>query len=745
MRVIQPQQLVFIKNNYQIGKRTNLGISVIAGCYLSHPDHFLTGAQIWDAWKKAPLSLPVLDTAEPKAFAEYIIAGHAGIGRPVQKLTVNAKIGSLYRSWYIEGERKDGQIQPFLNMPLDHPLAWGGKGMEENPLGRGYNNDLLPQIMNINDNNQAPVYNSLAAPTPVPYEFLSRKKYLDQVTDQILKDDYLETIFPGLPPDIDRRYFQMASKDQWFSETEWPEEIPFEFYGFGSQENIIKGTLPAVQARAFINRYKNDNHLEEVKLERKTLWFLPDNNLALISFTGHIPLEHFLEDTIDSIVIGLDSCSSIRSKEHFLQIKNKRVNKDACPFVHLFDPDLMPEDMGLNVIRSSADSPDSLSYDARPIPIEESKKFYNKIIDDINTYNSNIGNINLDDINSSVNYPSTTSNLNEKDFLNNENKKIEGKIIRKIKINANIVDKFYSQCFFIDCDFSDILFENCIFENCVFEKVIFNKTQFSKIQLNDSTFYYSNLEKTIFDEIIFKSVNFDNSNINNSNVNNSNFENCKIIKSNLDNCLFNVCIIKNVMFNKSHMENVKFSYGILDFCIFKDCFSTQLNNYNMKLNKNSIIGGFWENSSFDYCSISSLTVGMNAKFDNTKFVDSDLKKLGFQNISMKKSSFLFSKFEESNFGKSDLSSLTASNCDMSGVSFTSSKLTLSLFTDVSLQQGMLYNSDLCDTQFNGCNFVLANLAMTEQNIGTKFNDCLLERTCWVPRKKQLKSISYENE
>ncbi|MGP3051972.1 DUF2169 domain-containing protein, partial [Serratia ureilytica] len=38
MRIIRPQQLVVIKGGYQIGADSRLGISVVAGCYLSRPE-----------------------------------------------------------------------------------------------------------------------------------------------------------------------------------------------------------------------------------------------------------------------------------------------------------------------------------------------------------------------------------------------------------------------------------------------------------------------------------------------------------------------------------------------------------------------------------------------------------------------------------------------------------------------------------------------------------------------------------
>ncbi|HIH5648191.1 TPA: DUF2169 domain-containing protein, partial [Serratia marcescens] len=172
MRIIRPQQLVVIKGGYQIGADSRLGISVVAGCYLSRPEHFVNEAEIWEAWKRAPLSLPVLDVAEPKPFAEYLIAGHAGVGQPVKTLDVSADIGGLKRRWRVEGEGRRGAMgaEPFLSVPLDHTSAWGGKDSKENPVGRGCNDGLRPLLMTLSAEGSAQERSPLAAPAPVPHE-----------------------------------------------------------------------------------------------------------------------------------------------------------------------------------------------------------------------------------------------------------------------------------------------------------------------------------------------------------------------------------------------------------------------------------------------------------------------------------------------------------------------------------------------------------------------------------------------
>ena len=336
-------------------------------------------AEIWEAWKRAPLSLPVLDVAEPKPFAEYLIAGHAGVGQPVKTLDVSADIGGLKRRWRVEGEDDAAR----WGRSRSSACRWttprqGGKDSKENPVGRGCNDGLRPLLMTLSAEGSAQERSPLAAPAPVPHEFALRKAHIDKVAGQIASKAYTEKAFPGLPADIDRRYYQMAPPAQWLPEAAWPDRVPFELQGVGAQSRAIRGELPAVRGRAFIRRHDSEG-LEEIELQRKTLWFLPDSDMALIIFTGNAPLTHLLDESIESLMLALDRCDAPRPFDYFRQVHHKRSDDDASPFEFLFDPDLMPAEMGLNVIRAASDHPSDLRYDPSPMSLGDSAVFYQRI------------------------------------------------------------------------------------------------------------------------------------------------------------------------------------------------------------------------------------------------------------------------------------------------------------------------------------------------------------------------------
>ncbi len=148
--------------------------------------------------------------------------------------------------------------------------------------------------------------------------------------------------------------------------------------GVGAQSEAIRGELPAVRGRAFIRRHDSDS-LEEIELQRKTLWFLPDSDIALLIFTGNAPLTHLLDESIESVMLALDRCDAPRSFDYFQQVFRKRSDDDASPFEFLFDPDLMPAEMGLNVIQAVSDHPSDLRYDPSPTSLGDSAVFYRRI------------------------------------------------------------------------------------------------------------------------------------------------------------------------------------------------------------------------------------------------------------------------------------------------------------------------------------------------------------------------------
>ncbi|QFH62720.1 pentapeptide repeat-containing protein [Serratia marcescens] len=733
--------MVVIKGGYQIGADSRLGISVVAGCYLSRPEHFVNEAEIWEAWKRAPLSLPVLDVAEPKPFAEYLIAGHAGVGQPVKTLDVSADIGGLKRRWRVEGEGRRGAMgaEPFLSVPLDHTSAWGGKDSKENPVGRGCNDGLRPLLMTLSAEGSAQERSPLAAPAPVPHEFALRKAHIDKVAGQIASKAYLEKAFPGLPADIDRRYYQMAPPAQWLPEAAWPDRVPFELQGVGAQSQAIRGELPAVRGRAFIRRHDSEG-LEEIELQRKTLWFLPDSDMALIIFTGNAPLTHLLDESIESLMLALDRCDAPRPFDYFRQVHHKRSDDDASPFEFLFDPDLMPAEMGLNVIQAASDHPSDLRYDPSPMSLGDSAVFYQRIREAIALHQQQTAAepapVTLPDL---PDLPAEDGN----DAFFPASATVEGKTFTGLRSPA-LSDKHFLQCRFERCDFSQAVLENCTFENCVFDAVNLTQAALRRIRMVSCTLQKPLMAESVWQEAVLEKVTLEEPQGQGMRAEGVRLDYCVFERGDFTASRFERGVIGNGMFNGSTLIRTQFLQGELDACVFNRCLVEGAVALDMALTKNSFLGGNWRGVRFERCRIESMTAGMQVNFSHGVFSDCCFTKVGLKAARMERCQLQYSVFTECNFDEADLTACAIVGCDMAGVRFKDSVLTHARWQNSSAQQAMFYNADLRDAGFEQCNLAAANLAMTWQDAGTRFSGCLLERACWVPRRIIQGDYAHEN-
>lgn len=737
MRIIRPQQLIVLKSGYQIGRESHMGISIVAGCYLSKPEHFVTESQIWQAWKASPLSFHMLDCAEPKPFAEYLLAGHAGIGEEVRSLDVQIKVGPLSRRWRIEGESdKAGLlVKPFIRMPLDHPQSWGGEGCKENPLGRGYPDSSNPMLMSIGFDGAAITRSPLAAPTPIPHDFQLRKTHLDNVAAAMTDQHYLETYYPGLPPNIDRRYFQLAAPSQWLKTAEWPDSIPYELQGFRPDGAIVAGTFSAVRARTFV-WHKNSSEPQEVPLQRKTLWLLPDHDLGLIIFTGSIPLGHLFDEPVETLLAALDHAATMREKDHYHQVYARRSTADAPTFEFLNDPDLMPAGMPLNVIRDLADHPDSLRYNPTPLTREESEQFYQNVRETIELQKQH------KEPESSLEVPTPPDENSETgmQWLQSDEDSAENKTFSGIDFSGLVIkNKRLRYCTFNNCRFENSKLIDCTFEFCQFTHNQLTGSHWHNTHLSGCFIKHTQLHKATFERCKHEKVTLESVTFKNCHFTDSLWDRCIITQSDFSDSQFELCTLNGSFFSDAIVSQVQHNQSKLVSCIFEKCTGLNAIFTESSLEKSSFISGNWRGVRFSACQIDSITTGLCADFSASHFEQCSMTKVGFSKANLHAATFIHCSLLEGCCDKANLDQATITHCDMASLRLKDANLTHSLWQSTSLQQGMLYNTDLRNTAFLRCNLAGANLAMTSQNLATRFEHCLLEKAHWLPRRHKVPS------
>lgn len=734
MRIIRPQQLAVLRNSYQIGRECRSGISVVAGSYLSAPDHFVTEAQIWQAWKSAPLSFRMLDTAEPKPYAEYILAGHAGTGQPLTELDVAVKVGSLSRAWRIEGEL-------FTRVAMDHPRAPGGKNCKENPLGNDLRRGPEPRLTETRADGQPDPYLFLAAPSPVPPDFHVRRKHLDAIAPIMTDKQYRESWFPGLPPSVDHRYFQMAPPSQWLTASQWPRDIPFELHGFRPDNSVISGHFPSVRARAFIQT-EEAAALEEITLEKKTLWLLPDDDLCLMIFTGSIPIPHLFATPAVTLLTALDIEGAGRDSGHYQQVYNRRSQNNTANFEFLRDRELMPENMMFNVIRDMAEHPDSQRYNARPLTKQDANEFYQDIEKAIALHKQYQQPYSVTPPQTKVQTPAVPDiNTLRKQITGTwqENKAVtEHRDILHISFTKAVLqEKTFKYCHFSQCDFSEVQLLQCHFDHCKFTACVFTDAIIADTQLTGGHFLLTDLSRSRFTGTLWEKVTLDDCVLNETILTKCRWSQCLVNDSQINHAGFTECEIDSVMLSGLNLAHTVFRQSTLTSCIADKNEAPHMQFSGSTLTKSSVTGGNWTESQFICTALDSITSDQDADFSGSSFADCRLNKTGFSNAGLRNCHFTRCELTETCADGSDLTGAVFTACDMAGLRLKDAIVIHSSFTKSSLQQAMLYNADLRDTTFKQCNLAGANLAMTYANSGTHFDLCLMDGVHLLPRRFRL--------
>jgi uncharacterized protein YjbI with pentapeptide repeats len=238
---------------------------------------------------------PAFDMGMPKPKAEFLVSGsyHSPGKQPVPAGEAKIKVGGKEKSLYVFGPRSwSGGIptnpEPITSLPLGYNFAFGGSGFPDNPNGIGFKDGLLPQIESPNSLIDSPNAQTQAAGfAPLEPFCPKRARYMGTYDEQ-----YMQKYFPGYPADMDWRAFMCSHEDQWRDDYYLGDES-YELHNMHPEESLIKGKLPNLYSRAFI-QYKadtdagNDNAIKEIPMNIDTIWFFPEAKIALLISRGGI-------------------------------------------------------------------------------------------------------------------------------------------------------------------------------------------------------------------------------------------------------------------------------------------------------------------------------------------------------------------------------------------------------------------------------------------------------------------------
>jgi hypothetical protein len=174
-----------------------------------------------------------------KPRCDVLVNGTAYVpeGKPVERIKVGVKLGSWQKDFDVVGDRVWQQRgvtphpsapRPFVTMPVTYDRAFGGvddtnpehaSAFMQNPVGRGYGaprsaERLLGRPVCNTEDPRDPVKLPWGSYRPMSLGPVARGWQPRLAYAGTYDQNWLDNIFPFLPPDFDDRHFQAAPEDQ---------------------------------------------------------------------------------------------------------------------------------------------------------------------------------------------------------------------------------------------------------------------------------------------------------------------------------------------------------------------------------------------------------------------------------------------------------------------------------------------------------------------------------------------------
>jgi uncharacterized protein YjbI with pentapeptide repeats len=352
MRVVKPIKVPVLTRVVGVARRLRFNVGAMVAFPLDAPRALLDEMGFWQT-VTAELGGVTLDDGIAKARGELLVAGrfHAPEGRRVGASFVRARLGSIDKRLSVLGDRfwTGGgftEPEPFSDMPIDWAHALGGPKDAANPYGKG-REDVERGGKRVRPLPNVERYGALIrspGDRPGPASFLPMDVTFAERRARAgtYGADYAEKWAPGLPPDLDPTFFNVAPTDQWSDEPFRGDEAFF-VENMHPTRPRIEGALPGLSTRVFVTRRDPGGEaLLELPVRADTVWLFPSVNLGVVIFHGAIAVVDDDAAEIKDLVVACEELGCPRPIEHYGAALARRLDKDKGALASLSDSDLMP-------------------------------------------------------------------------------------------------------------------------------------------------------------------------------------------------------------------------------------------------------------------------------------------------------------------------------------------------------------------------------------------------------------------
>lgn len=262
------------------------------------------------------------DFADFKLNAEVMLTGscHSTKGKRIVESLVRFEVGAWSKTLRVSGNRffTDDRIsdpEAFTSMPLDYAHTFGGADFPDNPVGKGLDRRVLPNVehprslMLYPDDRPIP-----ASFAPISPAWPARASKMGTKYDA----DYRKNRAPYYAEDFDWRYCHAAPADQQLSGYLRGDE-PVVFHNLLPEDSRVQTWLPGLRPRVFVK--DREGRSREIPMRLDTLLANTDKKQLTLTWRGLDSVrEHDLSDVAFVLVVSEKLADAPKAAIHYLDM-----------------------------------------------------------------------------------------------------------------------------------------------------------------------------------------------------------------------------------------------------------------------------------------------------------------------------------------------------------------------------------------------------------------------------------------
>lgn len=753
MKYSKPQHLLVLNAPVKFGRSSHLGVTVGFGFRLSDSRILAHETEVWSALESAPMSFKALDEAMPKAFAEWMMAGHAQrrMGNNVDRQwRVQVAVGECHKEIICQLPRTEAGAAEEQKISLDFANAYGGEGFAPNPVGVGHESGGKGEkpLLSLPDH-YGRDHEFLAATGPLDTRWAQRAAYVSRKKKDLTLDTE-HRAHPGWPETMDRRFFQMAPRDQWAREEVWPAACAYSLHGVGDGGKGFFGQIPPLEAQAVFRRAGSQS-FETLSLKRQTLWFFPDRDIGAVLFSGLIDIDDMLTEEIDHLLVALSEFGAPYSLEYLAGVARRREDTKCNMIEGMRDEVLLPP-AGRGWAWEYLLTPEDHPRTAQPVRayglVRERMKHYLGVVASAAAATETAKEQDLAQVKAQTNAlirgeGLPTTEADKQDWRKQletwpRERRRDDLIIRNADLSrmdfsgqswqgTQLINVDLSGCRFVDADLRNMLFLGCKLDGASFECSVLDSCHISACSLTKSRWKSVQLATVQFIECDFSASVIHESQWKTTFFSEAKGSGISLVKVAFDSVQMQKCNFPSLSFSESNLEGH----------VFLDCALPLL----------KISQSVWNKTSWVACVLTG-SVFENSRFSTAVFADA---------CNISDSRWTECQFEKVFLGDARFTGGICENCTWLGVTMNALKASGSQWISCDLRQGNLmhadfsgarihgsalrdanlYGADLRASEVHSSNLIGANLGyvLREKNWQKKWKKNLMGRVIEVPRRQ----------